>query len=331
MPFWKTEEEPKKPEVLNCSFCGKSQQEVKKLIAGPTVYICDECVALCADIVSEDAPVETPPPTLEEIEAGLTGVVGHARARKQLARLLLEHQERAAEPGLRVLISGPAGCGKTALARAMAAASGAPAVCVSSSRLTGTGYIGEDVESALDELIEAAGGDLDKAARGVLILDAVQDLAARDPGPESIRDVAGAEVQRALMRVLEGGRCRVPQRTHNHPHAHVRDLDTRGLLVVLVATDTQTEPEAVRASLREHGLGQQFLARVELVLPLRRRSADELSTLATEQLLPELSRGRDLGVSEAWVRAQAQAAQASDQGAWSLRQALAALYLESLG
>ena len=329
MPFWtRKDDAPEAPPVLNCSFCGKSQQEVKKLIAGPEVYICDECVVLCGDIVMGEAVAsEAPMPTRAQIDQALAErIVGHARTRAQLAGLLHRHQQGQG-PGLRVLVSGPVGSGKSALARALVEATGLPAVCVSAARLTGTGYVGEDVESALDELIHAAGGDLDRARRGVLILDGVQHVVARVLGQDAPRDITGAEVQRALLRVLEGARCRVPDRGNHHPHTQVRELDCRELLVILVATDPSQDAQQVRVSLRKAGLGSELLSRVDVVLTVAGRSAEELAQLGRGALSAELVVSE---LPEPWLQEQAGLAAASGRGAWALRQAIAQRLLGQL-
>src|SRR6266576_2666327 len=284
-------------DVLRCSFCNKSQRDVKKLIAGPTVYICDECVDICLDIIAEDRVLETQAPEAKlpkpkEIKEFLDGyVIGQDQAKKKLAVAVYNHYKRIdyLEKNRKldielqksnILMIGPTGTGKTLLAQTLAKLLSVPFTIVDATTLTEAGYVGEDVENIILKLLQAAGGDIEKCQQGIIYIDEVDKICRKDENPSITRDVSGEGVQQALLKILEGTVANVPpQGGRKHPHQEFFPIDTTNILFLCGGAFVGLE-KVIERRLRNKSLG--FQAEVKTG---RHRHAEALASVQPEDLI----------------------------------------------
>lgn len=243
-------------QMLRCSFCGKAQDEVGRLVAGPGVYICDECIELCFEIIDEEAEVKTASsksdkktikviPKPKEINDALNQyIIGQEKAKKALSVAVYNHYKRIGKETIlnhdvelqksNILLLGPTGSGKTLLAQTLAKILDVPFAIADATSLTEAGYVGEDVENILLKLIQAADYDIERASRGIIYIDEIDKISKKSENPSITRDVSGEGVQQALLKILEGTVASVPpQGGRKHPHQELIQIDTSDILFIV--------------------------------------------------------------------------------------------------
>jgi len=284
-------------ELLMCSFCGKSQNDVRKLIAGPGVYVCNECIDICNEIINDDELAATTTsraslPKPQEIKTFLDEyVIGQEEPKKRLSVAVYQHYKRLELAKRRadielqksnILLIGPTGTGKTLLAQTLARVLSVPFCIVDATSLTEAGYVGEDVENILIRLVQAAGGDIEKAQTGIIYIDEIDKICRKDDNPSITRDVSGEGVQQALLKILEGTVANIPTAGgggRKHPQQDFQQVDTTNILFICGGAFNGLE-KVVEKRFRNKSLGFQADIKTN-----KQRHTESIDKLEPEDLI----------------------------------------------